>query len=530
MKVLFKSALLLLAATTGMAHAQSFIRKPFLQMGTPKSASVCWKLSAPASLTVRYGTDSTNLNKTTVASANASTSCVPLDSLQTSTKYFYEVYNGATLMPGGTPQYIKTGPPIGTRNQKYTFWLLGDFGVGVGHADYATHGLASQRVRDAFVAVNGGPHVDGVLFLGDIAYENGTEAQVDAGAFALYPNIMSNSFVWPAMGNHEAVTSSGAAYLNAFALPAAAQAGGVASNTEYYYSYNYGNIHFIVLEFEVSSRSTTGAQYLWLQQDLQSASAQNADWIIVYSHHMPYTCCDHNSETEAQLVNIRYNFLPLLEQYGADMFFAGHSHDYERSWLLDSAYSNSATSTSQSSHYTWYSQNRSRIIVDSSSGNPDLTGPYRKQRGGNNGTVYAVVGSGGKLEINNTAKHPMMYVRHLVQGSMILDIQDSVATARFYDTTRTLRDKFQIVKPVLPTSIKNARRPVKFDATPKFSQSGRRFQFPTENVQTLYIYAPDGSLLLQDTPRGAWDLNRSRLAAGEYYFRYGNDFRKVSLP
>jgi hypothetical protein len=528
MKAFLKSAMLLLAVALAAPQAQTFVRKPFLQLGKPTSASVCWKLSAAAPLTVRFGTDSLNLNRS-VTGANIANTCVSLDTLAPSTKYHYEVYNGSTLMPGGTPQYIKTAPPVGTR-QKYTFWLLGDFGVGVGHADYNTHGIASQRVRDAFVAVNGGPHVDGVLFLGDIAYENGTEAQVDAGAFALYPNIMSNSFVWPAMGNHEAVTSSGAAYLGAFALPSAGQAGGVASNTEYYYSYNYGNVHFIVLEFEVSSRATTGAQYLWLQQDLQSASAQNADWIVVYSHHMPYTCCDHNSETEAQLVNIRYNFLPLLEQYGVDMFFAGHSHDYERSWLLDSAYSNSATSTTQSSHYTWYSQNRSRILVDSSSGNPDISGPYRKQRGGNNGTVYAVVGSGGKLEINNTAKHPLMYVRHLVQGSMILDIQDSVATARFYDTTRTLRDKFQIIKPVSSTGLKQARRPVKLEAAPKFSQAGRRFQFKADNSLVLYVYAPDGSLLLQETPRGSWDIARTRLPAGEYYFRYGNDFKKVSLP
>ena len=130
MKASLKSAMLLMAAAFTAPHAQTFVRKPFLQLGTPTKGSVCWKLSAAASLTVKYGTDSTSLNKTTAASANAAASCVQLDSLQPGTKYYYEVYNGSTVMPGGTPQYIKTGPAIGTRGQKYSFWLLGDFGVG----------------------------------------------------------------------------------------------------------------------------------------------------------------------------------------------------------------------------------------------------------------------------------------------------------------------------------------------------------------------------------------------------------------
>lgn len=520
----------LCAGLFASAQAQTFVRKPFLQLGTPSRASLCWKLSAAASLTVRFGTDSLNLARSSAPSANLANTCVVMDSLQPYTKYHYKVFNGATELTTTNLQYFRTAPPVGARDRKYTFWMLGDFGTGVGHSEYNTFGLAAQRVGNAFVAVNGSPHVDGVLLLGDIAYEDGTEAQVDAGAFAFYPHIMSNSFTWPAMGNHETYTTAGSAYLNAFALPNAGQAGGVASGSELYYSYNYGNVHFIVLEFELSSRATTGAQYLWLQQDLQSPSAQDADWIIVYAHHMPYTCCDHNSETEAQLVNLRYNFLPLLEQYGVDMYFAGHSHNYERSWLLDSAYSSSGTSTTQSTHYNWYAANRARVLVDSASGNPDSTGPYRKRKGGNNGTVYAVVGSGGKLTNSTAAKHPMMYMRQIRQGSMILEIEDSVATARFIDTTRTVRDKFSIVKTMnRPVALQAPRRGPAPQAS-RFAQQGRRFEFAADNAVAVQVYSPDGSLLLRETPRGTWEIGRARLPAGEYYLRHGNDFRKVTLP
>ena len=37
-----------------------------------------------------------------------------------------------------------------------------------------------------------------------------------------------------------------------FSFPTAGEAGGVASGTEAYYSFDYGNVHFIVLDSEQS--------------------------------------------------------------------------------------------------------------------------------------------------------------------------------------------------------------------------------------------------------------------------------------
>jgi hypothetical protein len=72
--------------------------------------------------------------------------------------------------------------------------------------------------------------------------------------------------VWPTLGNHEgASTTSGqpgassGPYYSAFVLPTGAQAGGVASGTEAYYSFDYGNVHFISLNSYQVSRSAGGA-------------------------------------------------------------------------------------------------------------------------------------------------------------------------------------------------------------------------------------------------------------------------------
>ena len=40
---------------------------------------------------------------------------------------------------------------------------------------------------------------------------------------------------------------------------------------------------------------------------------------------------------------MRENALPILESYGVDIVLSGHSHSYERSFLLDGHYGKSNT-------------------------------------------------------------------------------------------------------------------------------------------------------------------------------------------
>jgi hypothetical protein len=512
------NALFLAAIAGSSAYAQTFVRTPFLQLGSHTKASVCWRTNTAAALTVRFGTDSLNLNRNTAPSANNVDACALLDTLLPNTKYFYQVYNGPTLLPVTNPQYLKTAPIPGTKTQKYTFWVIGDFGTGL---------EPQANVRNAFVKVNGGPHADGVLMLGDNAYESGTDAEHTTKLFAMYPQIMSNTFAWPAIGNHEAITSSGGPHLASWTLPSQGQSGGVASNSEYYYSFNYGNIHFIVLDSEVSSRTTTGAQYLWLVQDLQAST--NADWLVVTFHHPPYTRGSHNSETEAKHVDMRYNFMPLLEQYGVDLVFGGHSHDYERSFLIDSA--RSVTGTTLATHNTWYTQYRPRYLLDSSSGDPLGTGPYRKKKGGRQGAVYSVVGSSGKLE-STASLHPVMRLQIFRHGSAILDIEDSVATVRFIDSAGVLRDRYQVVKSSATVSLRDAAQknsnPLRTDGA-SFHQTGRVFRFSADNDDALRVFALNGSLLFEGTPRGSWEATRKAFPSGEYYFRHGAALGKITL-
>ena len=128
--------------------------------------------------------------------------------------------------------------------------------------------------------------------------------------------MLRNHVLWPVPGNHEfgasdSPTQSGP-YYEGFTLPTAAEAGGVASGTEAYYSYDYGNVHFVALDSHDTNRDAPstpqtnicpgdgsgGAMYNWLCEDL---AATTQDFIISYWHHPPYTRGSHDSDVRYRL-------------------------------------------------------------------------------------------------------------------------------------------------------------------------------------------------------------------------------------
>ena len=80
----------------------------------------------------------------------------------------------------------------------------------------------------------------------------------------------------------------------------------------------------------------------WAARDMAAATATaGIDWLIVLFHHPPYSRGFHNSDKESFLIEMRQNALPIIEAAGADVVYAGHSHSYERSFLIDGAYGSS---------------------------------------------------------------------------------------------------------------------------------------------------------------------------------------------
>ena len=161
-------------------------------------------------------------------------------------------------------------------------------------------------MRDAYYTFTGAVHTNLWLMLGDNAYVDGTDAEYQRAVFDMYPTMLRQSVLWPAIGNHDTAQATTVPptlpYFQIFSLPAAAEAGGVASGTEKYYSFDYANIHFVCLDSMTSARSSMGPMLTWLQNDLAATTQQ---WIIAFWHHPPYSKGSHDSDVAIELLEMR---------------------------------------------------------------------------------------------------------------------------------------------------------------------------------------------------------------------------------
>ena len=418
-----------------VAGAGALTRGPYLQKAAPTQMTIRWRNTLYDQGRVRFGSTAGNLDQT----ADESTApllqfdhVVTLTGLTPNTTYYYSVGSGADTLTGG-PDYTFTTPPIAGTATNTRIWVLGDAGSS---GSTALPTVAQTGVRDAFYTWTGARTPDLVLQLGDNAYESGTDAEFQKGVFNIYPAMLSKTPFWSCLGNHETAhataPSSGYAYFDIYTLPKTGECGGVASGTEHYYSFDYGNIHFICLDSMTANRSPTGAMAVWLQSDLASTTAT---WIICFFHHPPYTKGSHNSDTETELIQMRTNILPILEAGGVDLVLAGHSHCYERSFLLDGHYGLSGTLTPA-------------MKKNAGNGRIGGTGPYLKPLTGPRdhfGAVYAVAGSAGKIS-GGSLNHPAHFISLSNLGSLVLDVNGTRLDATFLRENSTTPDTFTIIK------------------------------------------------------------------------------------
>ena len=414
------------------APAAELLRGPYLQMGNTNSVTIQWRSDEPTDTLVRYGTNLALLDQVFIRIESETNHKATLTSLRSDTKYYYAVGSSDELLAiPNSDQYFITHPRPGAPKPT-RIWVIGDSGTAAA-GDFGSH-----LVRDAYLDFAGTNHTDVWLMLGDNAYYDGTDSEYQVAVFETYPTLLRNTILWSTLGNHETYgpdDEGRIAYHDIFTLPENGEVGGVPSGTENYYSFDYANIHFVCLDSEISGRTRSGAMYAWLEQDLQ---ANTNEWLIAFWHSPPYTKGSHNSDNlndnRGNMTQMRTNFVSLLEAYGVDLVMSGHSHIYERSFLING-------------HYGFSSSLQPSMIRDGGSGRPDDTGAYTKSDGA--GAVYVVAGSSGWATFR-TGHHPIMYYDELVRGSLVLDINGSRMDAKFLRETGAVDDYFTILKGAEP--------------------------------------------------------------------------------
>ncbi len=435
---------ILVFVTSSTVAQTNLLYGPYLQSASPNSAFVCWRTNTVTNSKVNFGTIKTNLNQSVSYFANITQHQIQLTALIPNTKYYYTVGTTAQKILPDT-FYFYTAPVTGSK-QKIKVLAMGDCG---------TAQPEQTMVRDAVKYFLNQNYINCLLLLGDNAYNSGLDNEFTANFFTPYQNqfIFPYSCIYPTLGNHDyansfvAQTNHNIAYHSIFVTPQNGELGGVPSNNNAFYSYNYANIHFISLDsygIESGNRfyDTLGPQYVWLKQDL---IANTQLWTIVYFHHPPYTMGSHNSDSEGELVYTRQKVAPLLDRYGVDLVLTGHSHNYERSWMLNGHYGMEATF------------NKNLHTIDSSSGEYDGSqnscAYFKKTRG--KGTVYAVAGAAG-VSKGGQASFPhnaMYFSEQNKSGAFYFEVYDNRLDTKYIGGDSIVHDKFTIFKNVNKTNL-----------------------------------------------------------------------------
>ncbi|XP_008794938.3 purple acid phosphatase 15-like [Phoenix dactylifera] len=260
---------------------------------------------------------------------------VRLTGLKPGSKYYYRC-GDASLQAMSNIHVFKTMPSLGPQSYPKRIAVVGDLGLTYNTTSTVDHMRSNKP--------------DLVVLVGDVSYAdlyltNGTGSDCYHCSFKkvspVHESYQPRWDYWgrfmepltskiPIMvveGNHEIEEQIEGkifeAYNSRFAFPA--QESG--SFSTFYYSFNAGGIHFVMLGAYISY-NRSGEQYKWLERDLASVDRNMTPWLVATWHPPWYnTYKSHYMEAECMRVEME----DLFYSYGVDIVFNGHVHAYERS-------------------------------------------------------------------------------------------------------------------------------------------------------------------------------------------------------
>lgn len=222
---------------------------------------------------------------------------VHFSSLEPGTKYFYDI-DGSDEGKGS----FRTAPAANTV-VPFEFVVFGDT---------RTRHDVHRRVIQAILKYSS---PDFVLHTGDLV-SNGTDSALWPVFFDIERDLLRKTDFFPSLGNHE---RNDPQFYDFFDIRTP------------YYSFDWANAHFIVLNSDIGNAGASDAaresfwmeQTRWLEDELRKS--QSADFRFVICHHPPMTAVARRQGDNPQMIAL----IPMFEKYKLTAGFFGHDHNYQ---------------------------------------------------------------------------------------------------------------------------------------------------------------------------------------------------------
>jgi predicted phosphodiesterase len=283
---------LLLSSTGSRLAAQIAAEKviggPYVVNVGQRSATVMWVVQTGQ---VAIGADATKLDQIVPVLRAQQT---VLNGLKAGATYHYEAFPGEAGKGSFKTAAAGEGP--------FQFVVYGDT-----RTRHDVH-------RSVIAGILKHANPDFVVHTGDLV-ENGSDSSLWPIFFDAERELLRKAAIFPALGNHERHANSYFEFMDA----------------KPYYSFNWGNAHFAVIDSDLGSVEGSPAdreaywqkQTRWLEDDLEKA--QKSDFRFVFAHHPPMTAVKSRQGSSPHMTALE----PMLEKYRVAAGFFGHDHNYQ---------------------------------------------------------------------------------------------------------------------------------------------------------------------------------------------------------
>jgi len=279
------------------------IMQPYLQAVTDSSVVVMVECDTKNDVVVRYGTNNelsqTSKTEYFVKTERPGKSFVHRIKLKNLLPDMEYKYNAIQSKSFSRKFSFKTAVKEGT---KFSFAVMGDCRSNPGIHNQ----IASEIQRHK-------PNIS--IFLGDLCYNSSYLSWKKEFFVKEQLNLSSSIPFFNAVGNHEGWNQNTKAFQ---------QSPGLAKENSSFYSFNYGDILFVIISTEESVKKGS-RQYLYIKQTLEKSDKK---WKIVAYHIPALSYGPHNGNED--MIDLT---AMLFETNNVDITLAGHNHYYQHNFV-----------------------------------------------------------------------------------------------------------------------------------------------------------------------------------------------------